>query len=57
MSGGMVAKWNDGTGLDPRSDVVASVLQRDHEARGSPSKGKYESVHAQHRKAAIAARS
>jgi len=51
-----VTDWNNGAALDPRSKAVRTYLLEVMSRAVRASKGKYESLHAQHKKAATGAR-
>ena len=47
-----IGEWNDGIGLDPRSEVVREWLRGVAKRAVAAARGKYEGVHAQQKKAA-----
>ena len=52
----VIAMWNNGAALDPRSAPVAAFLAEVCKRAIRASKGKFEGVHAQHKKRATAPR-
>jgi hypothetical protein len=51
-----VAEWNNGMSIDPRSESFLSYMREVARRAIMACKGKYEGVHAQHKKAATGAR-